>query len=428
MLWKIGRSSLAGEILVPPSKSHTIRALLIAALCEGESVIEQPLLSGDGESALSAARGLGAEVEQYETELRIRGIGRDRDGGDDRLYLGNSGTSTRLFAAAAALGARPRTFDGDASLRTRPMMPLLKALQDLGARWERHVEERDIPFTIWGPLQGGHTRVQGLSSQFVSSLLLCAPLLPRDTTIDVYELHERPYVEITLWWLDKMGVRYKASQDRTSFTIKGMQSYAPITQRVPGDFSSATFPAVAAALTGSTIRIRNIDFSDPQGDKEVFTLLEKMGAKVKREGTSALVDGARQLKGIEVDCNSIPDALPALAVLGTRAEGKTILTNVRQARIKECDRIDAMCRELTKMGARVEEHEDGMTVYRSNLVGCRLDGRDDHRVVMALALAGMIADGETIVETAEAAAVTFPGFVEGFSALGAAIEPVEQVG
>jgi 3-phosphoshikimate 1-carboxyvinyltransferase len=425
MLWKVRKSTVSGTLTVPPSKSHTIRALCVATLARGESSITGALLEGDGRSALDAAVSLGAEYFIAGDTLHLNGIGRDFSRGVHDLNLGNSGTGTRLFTSAAALGTKPRRFDGDDSLRTRLMKPLLDSLKDLGATYTIHQDTGDIPFTVRGPISGGETTVSGLSSQFLSSLLLCAPLAPQDTTIHVKNLHERPYVEITLWWLDKMGISYSVTDGFSTFTVRGNQSYKPINLRIPGDFSSATFGAVCAAITGGPVTLANIDFSDPQGDKEIFTVLETMGVRVARDARSATVNTDRPVRNIELDLNTMPDALPAFSVLGCFAEGEMRIVNVRQARIKETDRIAVMTAELAKMGAHIEEREDGLIVRHSKLTGCTVNGHGDHRVVMALALAGMAADGETVIETAESASVTYPGFAEDFKAIGADIEAIE---
>lgn len=425
MLWKIRKSKINGTITVPPSKSHTIRALVIATLADGESVIEGGLLSGDGKSALDAASGLGAQCSVNGRTITIHGIGSDFSRGSDLLFLGNSGTGLRLFTSVAALSAQQRTFDGDDSLRTRPMKPLLNALADLGAQYTVQGDNGDIPFTIQGPIKGGETRVSGVTSQFLSSLLLSVPLCKSDTIIHVEDLHERPYVAITLWWLAKMGVSCEVSNDYTTFRIPGNQSYSPIQQTIPGDFSSATFGAVAAVLTGGQVTLDNIDFSDPQGDKEIFTILERIGAKVTRNDLSAAVCASGKIHGREIDLNTMPDALPAFSVLGCVAEGTTHIVNVKQARIKETDRIRVMTEELSRMGAHIEEEEDGLIIHQNTLTGCSVNGHHDHRVVMALALAGMVAEGETIIETAESAEVTYPGFVEDFKNIGADIEVAE---
>ena len=420
MKWKVKKSVLDGIIEVPASKSHTIRALLIASLADGESVIKKPLLTGDGFSALNAAKAIGAKTRQKEDGLHIFGVAKNVRLAKS-VNMENSGTGTNMFAAAAALGETPIKFDGDESLRTRPVENLLSALENLGAKIKYHEKFGRPPFTVCGKIRGGAVEIAGNNSQYLSSLLLIAPLLDGKTQISLISLFERPYVEMTLWWLDKMKIKYRADFENLEFAVDGGQRYFAINETIPGDFSSATFSAVAAVLTNGKTDVRNIDFSDPQGDKEVFGIIEKMGAKVEKTQNGAIVSKNGDLRGLEIDLNAMPDALPALAVLATQAKEPTKIYNVAQARIKETDRIRLMTRELSKMGAKIEELPDGMIVYPSKLHGAQVDGCGDHRAVMALTLAGFVADGETIVDTAESADVTYPSFKDDFSAAGANI-------
>ncbi len=425
MKWIVTKSSLAGSIAIPASKSHTIRALVAATLATGESHIVNALTTGDGASAISAAQCMGATVTAAKDMLTVTGVGNDFNRGSATLDMQNSGTSTNLFASVAALGGMRRVFDGDESLRTRPFRPVLDALACLGAAFGFDRQGGDLPFWVRGPIRGGTTTVNGFSSQSVSSLLFSCPCAPGNTILTVENLHERPYVEMTLRWLDRLGIRFESSADLSRFRIPGGQMYPPINYSVPGDFSSATFAAVAAPLTGSALTLSGLDFDDSQGDKAVFDVIERMGAKVTRNGTSADVDGGEDIRGATIDLNAMPDALPALSVLACRAIGDTAIVNVAQARIKETDRIAVMAWELGKMGAAVEERPDGLIIRPRPLCGVPVEGHGDHRVVMALALAGMIADGETVIDTAEAAAVTYPTFVRDFRALGAKIQIID---
>jgi 3-phosphoshikimate 1-carboxyvinyltransferase len=420
MRWIINPSNLSGTTAIPPSKSHTIRAFLIAALASGDSVIRRALLTGDGGSAVRAAMSLGADVRIDGDDAYVRGIGGDLSLGSDLFDMGNSGTGLNLFCSAAALGSRARRFDGDDSLRARPVKPLLDALEQLGARVIVEGVLQDLPFVVHGPLKGGRVTVDGISSQFVSSLLLACPLIPSDTHITVENLHEQPYVEMTLWWLANQGIELEYSKELTTYKISGSQSYKAFDMAIPADFSTATFPAVAAAMGTAEIELTGLDFSDPQGDRAVFEHLEAMGATVIRDGNSVKVSGGN-LHGAIVDLNATPDALPALAVAAATAKGETVFINVEQARIKETDRIAVMVEELTKMGIETRELPDGMVVHGGTLKGARVSGQHDHRVVMALAIAGMNAEGTTEVDTAESADITYPGFVEDFRRLGADI-------
>jgi 3-phosphoshikimate 1-carboxyvinyltransferase len=413
-------SRLQGEIFVPASKSHTIRAVAMAAMAHGTSVLSNPLISDDARSAIAAAREMGAAVEMGE-EWIIRGIGGVPGKNCRHIDTGNSGTSLRIFTALCALGNHPISFDGDHSIRQRPMMPLLSALQTLGVQVIESTGGK-CPFTISGPLLGGKTRVNGISSQFLTALLIACPLAPEDTEITVDNLNERPYVEITLDWLRKMNIRFE-QKGLDWFRIYGGQQYSAFERYIPADFSSATFPLCAAAITGSEVLIAGLDFNDHQGDKEVFTYFEKMGIRMKYTPRGVLVSGG-PMHGIDIDMNATPDALPAMAVAACFASGTTRLLNVPQARLKECDRIAASVQELRKMGALVEELEDGLVIYRSQLTGCEVHGYEDHRMVMALAIAGMAAQGVTTVDTAESAGVTYPSFVKDMQGLGGNLELV----
>jgi 3-phosphoshikimate 1-carboxyvinyltransferase len=424
MKWKVRKSGLSGAIAIPPSKSHTIRALLAAALADGASHIDHVLTTGDGASAIGAARSMGASVSVSGNSVEVQGVAGNYNLGSDDFNMENSGTSTNLFASAAALGNRRRRFDGDGSLRTRPFRPLLAALKNLGAEYSLENTKGDLPFAVKGPIKGGRTVVDGVSSQFVSSLLFSCPCASQDTHVEVENLHERPYVEITMRWLDRLGIRYTASPDLGAFWIKGGQRYRAFEFTVPGDFSSATFAAVAAPLTGSVLTLQGLDFSDSQGDRGVFDEVGRMGAIVEKHAGSAVVDGTPRITGRVLDLNAMPDSLPAFSVLACVAQGETRIVNVGQARIKETDRITVMTEELKKLGVDVTEEKDGLTIRTSRLVGANVNGHGDHRVVMALALAGLVAEGETVIDTAEAAAVTYPTFLEDFKKLGADIEEI----
>lgn len=416
------RSVLAGEISVPGSKSHTIRAVAIASMADGVSMIVNPLVSGDTLSSLNAAEGLGAEFERKNDFWRIKGNCGVLRQCTKTIDLGNSGTSLRIFTALAALGDTVYKFDGDDSLRTREMKPLLNSLEELGAQTQSR--NGKCPLSVRGALCGGVTKIEAKSSQFLSALLLSSPLIKsKDTEIIVTLLNEKPYVEITLDWLKKQQIELESSSDLSNYKIKRRQRYLAFESVIPADFSTATFPLVAAAVTGSEIRIKNLDFEDRQGDKEVFNILGKMGVEVIKGAEWTIVKAPEKLKSLSLDLNATPDALPAISVAMCFAEGESRILNVPQARIKETDRIAAMTCELRKMGADIEELEDGMIIRgRGGLKGASVDGHGDHRIVMALAIAGLAAEDKTIVRGAEAAGVTYPDFIKDFKKLGARFE------
>lgn len=414
---EVKRSKINGTISIPASKSHTIRAIIIASLADGTSVLKNPLVSADALSCVDGGRALGAEITTG-TDYTIKGIGGIPRTPAARIDVGNSGTSLRLMTAVAALSGKQVEFDGDNSIRQRPMLPLLTALQNLGATY--NTPNGKCPFTIQGPIRGGKTMVEGVSSQFLSALLLAAPLAEGDTEIDVPLLNERPYVEITIDWLKRQNISFER-KGYEWFKVYGNQKYNAFTGSIPADFSSATFALVAAAIQDTEVLIKGLDFSDSQGDKEVFSMVEKMGASIKRTNDGVLVRGGN-LTGMTLDLNAIPDALPALSVLSCFAKGETHLANVPQARLKECDRIKASCTELKKMGADITELPDGLIIKESTLHAANVHGYHDHRMVMSLSIAGMNAEGTTVIDTAEAVDVTYPTFIKDFQTLGGQME------
>ncbi len=413
---------LEGEFIVPGSKSHTIRGIVIASLAEGKSTIIRPLQSADTQAAVNACRSLGARISCGYEKWEITGFGRLPSTPGKKLNLMNSGTSLNLVAGIAALAPFETILDGDFSLRSRTVQPLLDALNQLGAKAVSLKNNGCPPISVRGTLSGGKATVNGLSSQFVSSLLIATPLASKDTEIVVTNLNEVPYVEMTLAWLAEQGIRCVRNHDFTHFSIKGNQRYHPFQKVIPGDWSTATFPLVAATLIDSDVSIYGLNPDDTQGDRLVLKYLQQMGARIQVKKNSIRIQGGCKLQGVHLDLNRTPDALPALAVIACAAEGKTVLDNVAHARIKETDRISVMASQLRKMGARVEEKRDGLIIYHSRLKGTVVDGHHDHRVVMALTLAGLIAEGLTVVSTAEAAGVTFPGFFEMLQQLGAKVE------
>ncbi len=421
---KVVPSRIRGSIAVIGSKSHTIRGITAALLAEGTSTLVAPLESADTRSTLTAACRLGATVKECPGRWEITGTGGRFSDPGSPLDLGNSGTGLRMLTSVAALQNFPIGFDGDSSLRTRLMSGLLTALEKLGAKVESCGGK--CPFRISGPLHGGATEVDGTTSQFLTSLLFALPVLPEDSTIDLEFLHEKPYVGITLAWLDALGIRWNGSEDMLHWRIPGGQKYHPFERVIPADFSTAAFPLVAAAVAGEGVEIRNLDFDDAQGDKLVFALLEEMGAKIRRDGELFVEPTPGRLRGRTLDLNATPDALPVMAVAAALADGETRLVNVPQARVKETDRIAVMTAELTKMGAEIEELPDGMVIRGGSLHGAKVHSHGDHRIGMALAVAGLAARGETVVGEIEAAEVTYPDFVRDFRALGAEFELIPE--
>ncbi len=426
---KTSKSKVEGEIFIPGSKSHTIRAITAALAANGTSTIINPLVSDDTISCLYAAEKLGAKLSKVYEEnglvWKIKGTnGKLTNKTDEIINLGNSGTSLRLLTGLAATGTLKICFDGDSSLRGRPMGSLILALEKLGVKAGAS-EEGKCPLAVRGPMLGGETTIDGKTSQFVSSLLFAAPLAKKKTEINVVNINEKPYIEMTLDWLDFLGIKYNCKPDFSQFTVRGNQSYKAFEKIIPADFSTATFALSAAAVTGGNLKIYNLDFTDKQGDKEVFDYFERMGMRVEKHDTHVTVYRKGKLYGdVKIDLNSTPDALPAMAVVSCFAKGKTILSNVPHARFKETDRISAITKELKKMGADIQELKDGLIINGSKLKGAKVNGYNDHRIIMALAIAGMNAPGETIIKNADAVSVTYPDFIKDFKKIGANIEVI----
>jgi 3-phosphoshikimate 1-carboxyvinyltransferase len=419
----VRKSRLKGTVTIPGSKSHTIRAVTIASLASGQSTIRSPLVSSDTQAAVDCYRALGAKIDTTEPAIwKVIGTAGQIKVPEKIIDVGNSGTTLRIAMGSAALAQAGQsiTFTGDEQIQSRPVGPLMEALSNLGARCKSIKNNGKAPVEVTGKLKGGKTTIAASTSQYLTSLLLCTPLAATDTEIDVTLLNEPGYVQMTLDWLDKQGIEYKHENMRL-FKIKGQQSYKSFDITIPADFSSATFFLCAAALVADEVTLLGLDFSDSQPDKAVVDYLKAMGADISI-GPNSVTIKAAPLKGTKLDMNQTPDALPAMAVTAAFAEGTTKLINVPQARAKETDRISALACELKKMGASVEELPDGLIIRHSKPIPAELHGWGDHRIVMALSLAGLSLDGQCSIDTAEAMSVTFPNYVELMRSIGANME------
>jgi 3-phosphoshikimate 1-carboxyvinyltransferase len=422
----IKKAKLKGEIVIPPSKSHTMRAILFGSLGHGKTVIHHYLSSPDTQAMIEACRHFGAKLDVSSNHIEIQGINGKLNKTEDVIHAGNSGIVLRFCAAIGALAKHPVVVTGDYSIRhQRPMKPLLDGLTQLGVSAVSMRGDDYAPVIIQGPIQSGNVVINGEDSQPVSALLIASAFSEGPVEIDVQNPGEKPWIALTLNWFDRLGIPYH-NDEFDHYRLSGHAKYEGFEYHVPGDLSSAAFPIAAALITQSELTLRNIDMNDSQGDKELIAVFQKMGAKIEidEENKTLHVQKGSSLEGIKVDINNFVDAITILAVVACFAEGETLIHNGAIAKQKECNRIQCITTELRKMGADITETEDGLRIRKSILQGTEVHSYHDHRMVMSLTIAGLGAKGETIVSPVESVSKTFPTFLKDLNTLGTNIERV----
>jgi 3-phosphoshikimate 1-carboxyvinyltransferase len=432
---RISPSRVGGTARAPPSKSYTHRAILAAGYADGATV-RNPLFSADTAATARAVESYGGRTERVGDDLEVTGFDGDPGTPADVIDCANSGTTMRLTTATAGLVEGLAVLTGDSSLRSRPQGPLLDALEGLGVRAESTRGNGQAPLVVGGGTEGGTTAIRGdVSSQYITGLLMTGAVTDRGIEIELTtELKSAPYVDITLEVLEAFGVEASVvggddtavrSAGAEGFAVDGAQQYDPADEeyRVPGDFSSMSYLLAAGALAADRELVVAGARPSAQGDAAIVSILESMGANIEwdREAGRIAV-GRAPLSGIEVGVADTPDLLPTIAVLGAAAEGRTRITDCAHVRLKETDRVAAMASELRKMGVDIEEQEDELRVHGGDLEGATVAGHDDHRIIMALSVAALLAEGETTIEGAEDVDVSFPSFFEVFSDLGVELE------
>lgn len=408
-------------VSVPGSKSLTQRALIAAALADGESILHGPLVSEDTEYSSHALMQMGVEIRKEKESWLVAGNGGTIKTAEEDIFLGNNGTATRFLTSVAALGEGEFIVDGEERMHQRPIGPLMEALEGWGVDIVSIHETGCPPLSIRANgLDGGRTVLpEGKSSQYLSSLLLVAPFARTPATLDVVgEVLSKPYVVMTLQVMADFGIAVEAAHDFSSFTIpQGI--YQARDYRVEGDASNASYFWAAAAVTGGRVTVDNVPVPSLQGDAMLVPLLARMGCDINQAGNGITVTGAGRLDGITVDMGNMPDVVPTLAVVAAFAEGLTEITNIGHLRIKECDRLHAVVTELTRMGAAVEEFTDRMIIHGEggrNLHGAQIETYNDHRMAMSMAVAGLKVPGIRILEE-QCVAKSFPDFWQRFAQL-----------
>lgn len=418
---KVNSSVLEGKVLAPPSKSYTHRAVVMASLAD-RTIVKRPLLSADTVATIQACRALGAVIHEEDDSLIVEGVNGKPVTPDNVIDVANSGTSLRLIMAVSALCNGTTVLTGDDSIRTRPNTPLIGVLNQLGASVISTRGNGMAPIVVKGPMKGGEAVMDGsISSQFFSALLTACPLCRTRTVVKVDgELKSRPYVEITIEMLETAGIAIELVEDENghlSFIIPPHQSYKLTEYTVPGDFSSASYLLAAGALAGGGLTVGGL-YPNRQGDAAIIPILQNMGADLEwdRERGEVKVNKS-QLTGVTVDVSMTPDLVPTLAVLGALSRGEMVIENARHVRYKETDRLHAMTVELAAMGVNIREEPDRLVIRGGGLHGAQVGGWHDHRIVMALTVAGFVA-GNTGIDTAESVKISYPGFFETLKKLG----------
>ena len=410
------KRTLLGEITAPPSKAQTHRALFAGLLSQGVTEIENPLSCDDTEATAAAISSLGASLERGANAWSVRSNGHPTTATKE-IHCGESGVTLRFTIPIASLTGAEITLTGRESLMRRPIQPLAEAMDQLGVKVAAsnqgvHVEG--------GPPLGGKIQIRGdVSSQFISGLLLAAPMMQQGLQLEMTSpLESRGYVWLTIEIMKRHGIEVRSNDKMSRFGIRPKQAYCPAADRVPGDFSSAAFAMSAAAITDSKLLIRGLSQDNSEPDSFVVDILSKMGVVAHFLPEGLLVEGG-ELNGINVNVRDCPDLGPVLAVLGCYADGETRITGAGRLRYKESDRLDAVATELRAFGAEIEETGDGLIVYGPcSLHGSIVHSHGDHRVAMALSVAAIGAKGQVLIEDAECVSKSYPTFFDDLRLLG----------
>ena len=420
MKCKIEKSRISGQLVCPSNKSYSHRAIFLASLAGNNSKVENVLNSADITATIEACKKFGAEIEIQNSSIIIKNpinLGTNVP----EINTENSGTTIRIASGIASLFSNEIILTGDESLKKRPMQPLLDALESIGA----HCQSIDgkPPIKIRGKILGGDVTIPGnLSSQFVSSLFICAPLTEKGINLNIEgNLVSKPYLDATIATMRKFGVTVQTLIPYKRYNITP-QIYKDASFTVPIDFSSLALLLSAAVLNGEEIIIKGDLGTLPQGDEVFLDILEQLGVTVIINEDEIKIKSPEKLNGGKFDLSNSPDLLPPLAILALNTSNPIEITNVKHARLKETDRIAIVSWEIIKLGIKVQEKEDGLILESTeNLNGAELNSENDHRLFMAFCIAGMYV-GDCTVSDPESVNVSYPNFIEEMNNLGAKIK------
>lgn len=414
-------SKIEGTVTAPSSKSATHRAIVLASLAEGTSMIQNPLVSDDTQRTIDGLQAMGIPMEVTKEQIIVHGGAKQLQAPTKPIFLGESGTSLRILLGVAALIKGETVFTGSKRLMQRPTYDLIDGLSQMGvavaANIERIIVKRD------GPLFGNEIHVDATkSSQFLTSLLLISPFAEEDVTLFVDDIRSSPYVTLTLAMMQQFGVKVQANEDLTHFVITKGQRYKPQSLTVEGDYSSSSYLLAAAAITAGKVTLTNLSHDSTQGDRYFLTLLEKMGCEIAIEKDAVTVKGPKQLSALTANMGNYPDIVQTVTVLAAIANGESKLTNIAHLQHKETDRLNDTAEELKKFGIQVKVTSDSLSILGGNPKGTTVSTHNDHRMAMAFSILGLAAMGKTTIENAEVVSKSYPSFFEDLAALGASVK------
>lgn len=424
---KIKPSILSGEIVIPPSKSYSHRAIISAALANGEkkSKINNLKFSVDIETTVKIMENWGAKITKKEGSLEILGNNGKIVPKKNYIQCNESGSTIRFLIPVGLTSENELIFDGKGKLIDRPLDSYYKIFDDQGIKYE--MSEDKLPLKVNGKLKAGNYEIDGnISSQFITGLLYALPLLDGDSTIVINKnLESKGYVDLTLEILKLSGIKIK-NNDYKSFEIKGNQEYKYFDYTVEGDYSQVAFWIVAGIISANKdneIKCLHLNKYSLQGDKAIIEIVQKMGAKLEIFDDYVIVKPSKT-KGTIIDVSQCPDIAPILTVLGALSEGETKIINAERLRIKESDRIISIKTELNKLGAEVEEVGDSLVIQGVNTFegGVEVSAWNDHRIAMSLAIASIRCKNEIVIDEAESVKKSYPHFWDDFEKMGGQIE------
>ena len=419
MKCRVEKSEINGDIVCPPNKSYTHRAIFIASLAMDKSIIKNILRSEDTNATIGACKNFGVEIDDVGNDVTVTSANELKIK-SDTIDAANSGTTIRIATAIASLADDKITLTGDSSLKKRPMQPLLDALESLGAQCSS--SNGKPPISVKGRIKGGKVKIPGnMSSQFISALMITAPKLENGLVINIDgKLVSKPYIDATVTTMKKFGVDVEIKTPYKKYIIPE-QNYKPTTLIIPSDFSSLALLLAAAVLLGEDLTIKASTGSMPQPDEAIIDILEIMGVVVTLNKNIIKIKSPKKLDGGKFDLSDSPDLVPAIAILALKSSKPIEIFNVEHVRYKETDRISIIARELSKLGIKVEEKKDGLILSNSdNLNGADLNSENDHRLFMAFSIAGMYV-GNCTVSDPESVKISYPNFISEMKRVGCKI-------